>query len=153
MATKVNRSIDEVLIEAETKVKASLVEISALITKDFREQAKNVLELYYAHYTKPPRIYERTENLLRGAISDDIEFISGTNVFGGGVQFNSEKMSEYQYGDKDVVVSNFMYGVHGKPYIFVENEPAIQLMKKFQETYKDNKLNGYFSSMGFKVNS
>ena len=156
MATKLNKSIDKMLAEAETKVKTSLTEISTLIRRDFKEQAKTVLALYYDHYTKPPRVYDRTYNLLNNAIDDDISFddfeMSSPNSYGGWVHFTSNNMQEYEMGNKDVVLANFMYGIHGRPSIFLEDEPAITLMNKFQENYKKDKLNGYFIARGFTVN-
>ena len=153
MATKTNVSIDKMLAEAEAKVKTSLTEISTLIKHDFEEQAKNALALYYAHYT--PDIYERTENLLRGAINDDIEFddfdLNNKNLYGGWVHFNSDEMNEYQQGNKEIVLSNFMFGIHGRPSVYVEPEPAIVLMEKFQKNYKKT-LDKYFIQRGFTVN-
>lgn len=153
MATKINVSIDQMLAEAEAKVKTSLTEISTLIKHDFRQQAETALALYYAHYK--PEVYERTENLLHGAINDDIAFddfnLSDKNLYGGWVHFNSDEMNEYKQGDKEAVLSNFMFGIHGKPSIYVEPEPAIVLMGNFQKNYKKT-LDKYFIQRGFTVN-
>lgn len=154
MAAKTNVSIDKMLAEAEAKVKASLTEISTLIKRDFKEQAHSTLALYYAHYK--PRAYERTYNLMNNAIDDDISFddfdISDTNMYGGFVHFTSNEMNDYSRGDKDIVVSNFMEGIHGRPSIYVEREPAMLLMDKFQENYKSKTLDKYFIDRGFTVN-
>lgn len=153
MATKTNVSIDKMLAEAEAKVKANLTEISSMIRKDFKEQAKNSLALFYAHYK--PRIYNRTQNLFENAINEDMEFddfsLSDKNLYGGWVHFNADEMSEYDQGDKDAVLSNFMYGIHGRPSIYVESTPAITLMKQFQKNYKTT-LDKYFINRGFSVN-
>lgn len=153
MATKMNVSIDKMLAEAEAKVKTSLTEISTLIRKDFKEQARNSLAIFYEHYK--PRIYDRTRNLFDNAINEDIEFddfnLSDKNLYGGWVHFNADEMSEYDSGDKDAVLSNFMYGIHGRPSIYVEPIPAITLMNKFQKNYKTT-LDKYFIERGFTVN-
>lgn len=154
MATKkTNVSIDQMLAEAEAKIKTSLTEISTLVRRDFREQAQTAIALYYAHYE--PEVYERTDNLRRGAINDDIAFddfdLNDKNSYGGWVHFNAYDMDEYPQGDKDAVLSNFMFGIHGRPSIYVEPEPAIVLMEEFQKNYKKT-LDKYFTQRGFTVN-
>ena len=153
MATKANVSIDKMLMEAEKKVKKDLTEISSLIRHDFKEQAKNTLALYYSHYN--PQVYDRTFNLFNNAIDEDIEFddfsLSSGNSYGAWVHFTSNGMIDYVRGDKDIVLSNFMEGIHGRPSIYVEQNLAAFIMGRYQENYKKT-LDGYFIDRGFTVN-
>lgn len=162
MATKSNASIDKMLAKAEAKIKTSLTEISTLIRRDFKKQAQSALELYYAHYN--PRIYKRTGNLLNNSIDEDIGFddfnLSTPNMYGGFVHFTSNDMNDYvnpfkpsqvKAGAKEVVLSNFMSGIHGSTSVYVESDPAFRLMEKFQDGYKST-LNVYFLDRGFNVN-
>ena len=151
MSADVNAFVDKIIADAEKKIRTDLKNISSKAKNDFIEKAKEVVMLYYSHYPKPPRIYERTYNLRDNVIDEDISFVAlngnGYNAF---VQFNSNNMSEYDMGNKDVVVSNFMHGIHGRKSIFVEDNPAMDLMDEFQKNYKKI-LDGYFLDLGYTV--
>ncbi len=153
MATKKSKSLEKMLAEADAKIRADLKEISRLVRKDFRNQAENALSAYYANYT--PKVYNRTGNLMDNAINDDISFddfiITNKDSYGGWVHFNSYDMDDYDTSDKNAVLSNFMYGIHGKPEIKIESNPALRLMESYQSNYKTI-LDGYFSSRGFTIN-
>ena len=153
MATKKAKSLEKMLAEADAKIRADLKEISRLVRKDFREQAENALSAYYINYK--PLVYERTRNLMENAINDDMSFddfsITNKNSYGGWVHFNADNMNDYETSDKNAVLSNFMYGIHGKPEIKIESNPALRLMESYQNNYKKI-LDGYFSSRGFTIN-
>lgn len=155
MATKNPKSIDKMLAEADAKIRADLTEISRLARRDFRNKAHDALVTYYANYPKPPRIYERTENLLKNAINDDMSFddfiISDRDTYGAWVHFNADNMDDYETGDRYAVLDNFMYGIHGKRSIKVDNNPAIEIMDNYQFNYK-NILDKYFTQRGFIIN-
>lgn len=152
MASNVDTLIDKILDKAEAKVKASLVSISSKITNDFRRKATYAIQEYYSNYT--PYIYDRTGNLRDNVIGDELSFsILNGNIYGGGVQFNSGNMSNYMDGgDKEIVVKNFMEGIHPAPRspAYVEENSACQIMKEFQNGYKKT-LDKYFISHGFEV--
>ena len=151
MDANINNFIDKIILDAEYKVKADLSNISAKVKNDFIKKANEVVMLYYSHYPKPPRMYDRTNNLKDNVVDDSLSFnVLNRASYGAWIQFNSNNMSEYDVGNKDVVVFNFMGGIHGKPSIFVENEPAITLMNDFQNNYKTT-LDGYFVSLGYTV--
>jgi hypothetical protein len=59
-------------------------------------------------------------------------------------------MRDYDIGNKEIVVANFMHGIHGRPSIFVENESAMKLMDTFQNNYKTT-LDNYFLDLGYIV--
>ena len=151
MSTDINVFIDKIIADAEEKVRTDLRDISLKVKSDFVAKAKEVVMLYYSHYTKPPRIYERTNNLRDNVIDDNLSFIAlNGNGYDAWVQFNSDNMSDYDMGNKDVVVANFMHGIHGRKSIFVEDNPAMDLMEDFQNNYKKI-LDGYFVSRGYTI--
>lgn len=151
MSADVNSFIDQMIADAENKIRTDLRDISSKVKKDFIEKAREVVLLYYSHYTKPPRVYERTNNLRDNVVDDNVSFtVLNNNAHGAWIQFNSNKMSDYVHGNKDVVVANFMEGIHGRESIFVESEPAMSLMDEFQNSYKKI-LDGYFLKRGYKV--
>ena len=149
MSADVNTLVDKIIADAEKKVRTDLKHISSMTKKDFINKAKEAVLLYYSHYV--PKIYDRTENLKNNVIDDNLSFATlNGNGYGAWIQFNSDGMSDYDTGNKDAVVSNFMYGIHGKRSIFVESNPAIDLMDDFQENYKTI-LDGYFMNLGYTV--
>ena len=149
MSADVNAFIDKMIADAEKKIRTDLKDISSKAKKDFTDKAKEAVMLYYSHYN--PRIYERTNNLRDNVVEENISFVTlNGNGYDAWVQFNSNKMSEYDMGNKDVVVSNFMYGIHGRESVFVEENPAIDLMDDFQNNYKQI-LDGYFIKLGYEV--
>ena len=147
MGADVNSFVYKIISDAEKRVRTDLKNVSSKIKQDFTDKAKEAVLMYYTNYS--PRTYNRTYNLKENVIDDDLSFTT-LNGDGAWIQFNSSNMSDYNIGDKDVVVSNFMYGIHGKRNIFVEGNPAINLMETFQESYKSI-LDGYFISLGYKV--
>lgn len=152
MSADVNSFVDKIIADAERKVRTDLESISKSVKNDFITKAKEVVMLYYSHYTKPPRIYERTNNLRDNVIDSDLSFVSlNGNGYDAWIQFNSDNMFDYDMGNKDVVVANFMHGIHGRPNIFVEKESAMNLMNNFQNNYKKI-LDGYFLDLGYRVN-
>lgn len=149
MGADVNTFVDKIVADAEKKVRTDLKNISSMAKKDFIDKAKEAVLLYYSHYT--PRVYIRTDNLKNNVIDDSLSFSTlNGNGYSAWIQFNSDNMSEYDIGSKEAVVSNFMYGIHGKRNIFVEKNPAIDLMDGFQESYKTI-LDGYFINLGYTV--
>lgn len=151
MSTDINTFIDKIVADAEQKVRTDLRDISLKVKNDFVSKAKEAVMLYYSHYPKPPRIYERTNNLRDNVVDSDLSFVAlNGNGYDALVQFNSDNMSDYDMGNKDVVVANFMHGIHGRKSIFVEDNPAMDLMDDFQNNYKKT-LDSYFIRLGYIV--
>lgn len=151
MSTDINTLVDNIIADAEKKVRTDLSVISLKAKNDFIAKAKEVVMLYYAHYTKPPRIYERTNNLRDNVVDTDLSFtVLNGNGSEAWIQFNSDNMSDYTVGNKDIVVANFMHGIHGNPRIFVESESAMKLMDNFQINYKKT-LDNYFLELGYII--
>lgn len=151
MSADINAFVNQIIADAEKKIRTDLKDISSKAKQDFIAKAQEAVMLYYSHYPKPPRIYERTNNLRDNVIDEDISFVAlNGNGYDAFIQFNSNKMSDYDMGNKDVVVANFMHGIHGRKSIFVEDNPAMDLMDEFQRNYKST-LDGYFISLGYTV--
>lgn len=149
MSADVNSLVDKIIADAEKKVRTDLKNISSIAKRDFIAKAKEAVLLYYTNYT--PKIYERTNNLRDNVIDDSLSFVAlNGKGYDAWVQFNADGMSDYDIGSKEAVVSNFMYGVHGKRSIFMEPNPAIDLMDDFQNSYKSI-LDGYFVNLGYTV--
>lgn len=149
MSADVNALIDKMVADASQKIKTDLKNISSQAKRDFIAKSKEVVLLYYAHYT--PKVYQRIYNLRDNVIEEDPSFaVLSRGAYGAWVQFNSNNMSEYDIGNKDAVVDNFMYGIHGRKKIFVEPNPAIELMNEFQQGYKTT-LDSYFLNLGYTV--
>ena len=151
MGADVNAIVDKIIADAEKKIRTDLKNISSKAKKDFVDKAKEVVLLYYANYS--PKLYIRTDNLKNGVIDEDISFSAlNGNGYGAWIQFNSNGMSDYEDGtfSADTVVSNFMYGIHGRPRVKIDEAPAITLMNNFQNNYKKT-LDGYFLSLGYRV--
>ena len=149
MSTDVNAFIDKIVADAEKKVRTDLRDISLKVKNDFISKANEAVLLYYTNY--PPKIYQRTYNLKDNVVDDTLSFVAlNGNRYDTFIQFNSSNMSEYDTGNKDIVVSNFMYGIHGRKSVFEEDNPAMDLMEEFQMNYKKT-LDGYFMSRGYNV--
>ena len=154
MANNINALIDKIVDDAEAKVRADLKVISSKAKNDFIEKAKEVVLLYYANYPKPPRFYERTYNLRDNVIDEDVPFgaLNG-NGYGAWIEFSADNMKDYtDGGDKFMIVESFMEGIHGRPSIQVDSPSPTKLMDDFQDNYKKRTLDGYFRSLGYRVN-
>lgn len=148
MSTGVNAFIDKIVADAEKKIRTDLKEISLKVKKDFVLKAKEVVASYYIW---KPRVYQRTYNLQENVIDEDVSFaVLNGSGYDAWIQFNSDGMSDYNMGSKDVVVSNFMHGIHGRPSVYVESIPALKLMDDFQDGYKQI-LDSYFVNKGYTV--
>ena len=148
MSTDVNAFVDKMIADAEKKIRTDLKNISSKVKRDFIDKAQ---ETVFSYYKWEPKIYQRTYNLRDNVINEDMFFkILNGNGYGGGVQFNSNNMIDYDMGNKDVVVANFMHGIHGRKSVFVENNSAMDLMSDFQMNYKKI-LDGYFINLGYTV--
>lgn len=149
MSADVNAFVDKIIADAENKIRTDLSNISSKAKRDFVERAKEAVSLYYANYY--PKIYQRTDNLRNNVIDDDISFsVLNGGEYGAWIQFNSNGMASYTMGSKDVVVSNFMQGIHGRRSVAVDPNPAMDLMDDFQNSYKKT-LDGYFIALGYTI--
>ena len=153
MKDNIDALINQIVDDAEKKIRTDLKVISSKVQDDFAEKAKEVVLLYYTNYPKPPRIYERTYNLYNNVIDYNISFgFLKKGRYDSWLQFNSDNMKEYtDGGNKDEIVKNFMMGIHSDEDVFVEENPAKYIMDAFQHGYKKNKLDGYFRQLGYSV--
>lgn len=149
MSADINAFVDKLVADAENKIRTDLKNVSMQVKADFLQKANEVVSLYYSNYK--PKLYIRTYNLQNNVIDDDISFsLLNNNGYGAFIQFNSSGMSNYSKGNKDIVVSNFMHGIHGRESVAVDSNPAIDLMNDFQWHYK-TVLDGYFMNLGYTI--
>lgn len=151
MGDNIDALINQIIDDAEKKIRTDLKVISSKVQNDFIKKANEVVLLYYTNYTKPPRKYERTYNLYDNVVDYDISFgFLKNGRYDTWLQFNSDNMREYDDGgNKDEIVKNFMKGSHGEA--FHEEIPAKYIMDGYQRSYKKNKLDGYFRQLGYSV--
>ena len=152
MTGNINALIDKIIDDAEAKVRADLKVISSKAKNDFVQKAKEVVLLYYTNYD--PKLYKRTYNLQNNVINDNVSFTSlNGNGYGAWIQFSADGMRDYtDGGDKFMVVESFVAGIHGRPSIQVDSPSPADLMDDFQYSYKKRTLDGYFRSLGYRVN-
>ena len=149
MSAGVNAIVDKIIADAEKKVRTDLKAISSKAKQDFVDKAREAVCTYYANYD--PKLYIRTDNLRYGVIDENPSFtVLNGNGYNAWIQFNSGKMRDYTMGSKDVVVFNFMEGIHGRESVFVDSNPAVDFMNDFQNNYKKT-LDSYFIDLGYKV--
>lgn len=152
MSAGANAFVDKIIADAEKKIRTDLKNISSKAKQDFVSKAREAVNTYYANYS--PRLYIRTNNLRGGVVDESPSFATlNGGGYGAWIQFNSNGMSDYADGtfSADTVVSNFMHGIHGRPRVAVDGNPAVDLMDDFQRGYKKI-LDGYFLSLGYTVN-
>lgn len=152
MSAGASAFVDKIIADAEKKIRTDLKNISSKAKQDFVSKASEAVNMYYANYS--PKLYIRTNNLRNGVIDEDISFAAlNGGGYGAWIQFNSNGMSDYEDGtySAGMVVSNFMVGIHGRPSVAVDGNPAVILMDDFQNNYKKT-LDGYFISLGYNVN-
>lgn len=151
MDINVDTFVKKIFDDAQKKVETDLAFISAQAKQDFEVEAKRTVMDYYAHYT--PRVYIPRTNNLRDNVVDSapsFSILNGKSKYEAWIAFSSEHMADYIKGSKDAVVHNFMAGIHGRPSIFVEADPAKSMMEEFQKGYKQ-KLDARFISRGYSV--
>lgn len=152
MSNNIDALVDKIILDAENKVRTDLKSISSKAKNDFISKATEAVSAYYASYS--PKLYIRTNNLRNGVVDEDVSFAAlNGNGYGAWIQFNGSGMSDYPDGTYGVgtVVSNFMHGVHGRPSVQVDGNPAIDFMNDFQKGYKKT-LDAYFLNLGYTVN-
>ena len=125
------------------------------VKQDFVGQAQACMDMYYREYI--PSKYNRTFNLQDNAIYPYER--ARKNELDVGVAFSATFMNPYKsaqnseldgYNIANIVVNNFMEGIHGKPSIYV-GWNVEEEMHNFTMTYYAGKLDKYFTDIGFQL--
>jgi hypothetical protein len=129
-------------------IQKSMRTVANKVKEDFVTQARTCMDNYYREYD--PLSYIRTDNLKNHAIYP-YERTKNGEVFVG-VAFSSRDMNPYPvsenseldgYDVADLVVNNFMEGIHGSPSIRV-GRYVDETMTHFETAYKFWELDKYF---------
>ena len=135
-------------------IRRSMRTVANKVKTDFVIQAKACMDAYYQEYN--PVSYIRTENLKEFAIRPYERARAGE--LDVGVAFSSDLMNPYRVGAKseldgyevaDLVVNNFMEGIHGNPSIYVGRH-VDETMRHFTTAYNLWALDKYFSDINFE---
>jgi hypothetical protein len=135
-------------------IRRSMRTVANKVKADFVAQAKICMDAYYQEYD--PISYIRTENLKDHAIRPYERAREGE--LDVGVAFSSDFMNPYRVGPQnqldgyevaDLVVNNFMEGIHGSPSVYIGRH-VDETMQHFTTAYNTWALDKYFSDINFK---
>ena len=129
-------------------IRSAMRDVAKKVEADFMIQAKECMDAYYREYT--PLVYDRTENLRDNGYHPYKRYRK--NEIDVGVAFSADEMNPYPvdegsdlsgYDIANIVVSNFMEGIHGRPSISIGRH-VDETMRHFTTAYKHWELDKYF---------
>lgn len=135
-------------------IQKSMRTVGNKVKADFVAQARICMDNYYQEYD--PISYIRTDNLKDNAIYPYERARAGE--LDVGVAFSSDFMNPYRVGPNnqlngyevaDLVVNNFMEGIHGSPSVHIGRR-VDETMQHFTSAYNYWKLDKYFSDINFE---
>lgn len=139
-------------------IRRSMRTVANKVKADFVAQGHACMDAYYREYDPLQHGgYERTYNLQDNAVYPYER--ARRNELDVGVAFRATFMEPYPvstnneldgYDIANIVVSNFMEGVHGNPSIYVGRN-VDETMQHFTTAYNLWKLDKYFTDVGFKL--
>ena len=136
-------------------IRRSMRGVANKVKGDFVAQAQECMDMYYREYD--PSEYKRTFNLSDHAIYPYER--ARKNELDVGVAFRATFMEPYRVSDNseldgydiaNIVVSNFMEGIHGSQSVYVGRH-VDDTMHHFTTAYNTWKLDKYFTDVGFKL--
>ena len=136
-------------------IRRSMRTVANKVKQDFVAQGQACMDMYYREYT--PTEYIRTFNLQDNAVYPYER--ARKNELDVGVAFRATFMDPYPVNKKseldgydvaNIVVSNFMEGIHGSPSVYVGRN-VDETMQHFAAAYNTWKLDEYFNDVGFKL--
>ena len=136
-------------------IRKSMRAVANKVKRDFVEQGQACMDMYYREYT--PTKYDRTFNLQDNAVYPYER--ARKNELDVGVAFRATFMNPYPVGKNseldgydvaNIVVSNFIEGVHGNSSVYVGRN-VDETMMYFTTAYNAWKLDKYFTDVGFKL--
>lgn len=147
---------NQVANEGKAKLRKAMRIVANRVEADFLEQAQNCLDGYYTEFT--PAVYDRTGNLRRNGFNPYRRY--RRNEIDVGVSFDPSRMDKYRSNDsisehntkpyirniEQLVVSNAMEGIHGRPSVYV-GRSIDDTMMHFTNAYGSWYLDGYFQEV------
>jgi hypothetical protein len=131
-------------------IRSAMRDVATKVEADFMAQAKECMDAYYREYD--PLEYERTFNLQDNGYHPYRRY--RRNEIDVGVAFSADEMNPYSVEDNsglsgydiaNIVVNNFMQGIHGRPSIAVGRH-VDETMSHFTTAYKHWELDKYFQN-------
>ena len=136
-------------------IRKSMRTVANKVKRDFVAQGKECMDMYYREYD--PSKYDRTFNLQDNAVYPYER--ARKNELDVGVAFSADFMDPYKVGKNselngydiaDIVVNNFMEGIHGSPSVYVGRN-VDETMHHFTSAYNAWVLDKYFTDVGFQL--
>lgn len=149
-----NGMIESITTDIRKKTKAALEYAGEKISGDFNRMAYLALDSYYGEYTKPPRVYNRT-NILKNDSYYSVNKRTGFKV-NAGIVFDEERMQhdnlgyaknkngEKEYVTEYQILSNFMHGIHGWEGLYDGIDQKAVMDKYYQDYHNSNTAYKYF---------
>lgn len=150
----INGIIESITTDIRKKTKAALEYAGTKISGDFTKMAYLALDNYYNEYTKPPRVYNRT-NILKNDSYYSVNKRTGFKI-NAGVIFDEERMHHDNLGyvkngkggtdpfTEYEILSNFMYGIHGWEGLHDGVEQKVVMDRYYNEYHDNNTAYNYF---------
>ncbi len=151
MKDVVKNFVDEVKTQGKQAIRKVMKDVVRKVEFDFMVQARECMDNYYREYT--PTVYERTDNLKHHGYHPYKRYRK--NEIDVGVAFSADQMLSYAVEDdenansisgfsiEDLVVNNFMQGIHGNPSVYVGRH-VDETMQHFTSAYVHYELDKYF---------
>lgn len=148
MKNTIKEFVDEVKDQGKKAIRYAMRDVVKKVETDFMAQAKVCMDNYYHEYypKKYLRIYNLYENgyhPYRRYRRDEVDV---------GVAFSSDEMghyspdefdTDYDFSVQNLVISNFMQGIHGNEQIYV-GANVDDTMQHFTSAYVHYELDKYF---------
>ena len=150
MKTVVKDFVEDIKTQGKKAIRSAMRDVVRKVESDFMAQAKVCMDNYYREYT--PLVYDRTFNLQDNGYHPYRRYRK--NEIDVGVAFSADEMNPYLadednglngYDIANIVVSNFMQGIHGSPSIYI-GKHVDETMQHFTSAYVHFELDKYFEN-------
>ena len=150
MKTIVKNFVDDVKTQGKRAIRSAMRDVVRKVENDFMAQARVCMDNYYREYS--PLVYDRTFNLQDNGYHPYRRYRK--NEIDVGVAFSSDEMNPYPVDEEsnlsgfdvaNIVVSNFMQGIHGDPSIYIGRH-VDETMQHFTSAYVHFELDKYFEN-------
>ena len=142
--------VDDVKTQGKRAIRSAMRDVVRKVENDFMAQARVCMDNYYREYS--PLVYDRTFNLQDNGYHPYRRYRK--NEIDVGVAFSSDEMNPYPVDEEsnlsgfdvaNIVVSNFMQGIHGDPSIYIGRH-VDETMQHFTSAYVHFELDKYFEN-------